>query len=77
MPMFNTLSVSEPRQKPGSDHCAMIMSRTPGNLKRVAPCGAGKFKAGEGEMTQVVRLRRNAAAEAYEERLNSRCVICR
>ncbi len=51
---------------------AALLQEYVGYIERVAPGEAGKLEAGEGETTQAIRRRLNAAATALGKRLEFR-----
>ena len=65
-----SLSVKPARGATGKR--ATLLQEYVGYIERVAPGEAGKLETGEGETTQAIRRRLNAAAEALGKRLEFR-----
>ncbi len=72
MPTFGTLSIGEARARSATGKRAEVLKEYVGYIQRVAPGEAGMLQAGEGETTQAIRRRLNAAAEALGKRLEFR-----
>ena len=72
MPTFSTLPIGEARARSATGKRAALLQEYVGYVQRVAPGEAGKLEAGEGETTQAIRRRLNAAAEALGKRLEFR-----
>ena len=72
MPTFSTLPVAEARARSATGKRAALLQEYVGYIERVAPGEAGKLEAGEGETTQAIRRRLNAASEALGRRLEFR-----
>ena len=64
MPTFSVLLASEARGQSASGKGAELLQEYIGYIQRVAPGQAGVLTAGEGETTQAIRRRLNAAATA-------------
>ena len=64
MPTFSTLPIGEARARSATGKRAALLQEYVGYIERVAPGEAGKLEAGEGETTQAIRRRLNAAATA-------------
>ena len=72
MPTFSTLSVGEARARSATGKRAVLLQEYVGYIERVAPGEAAKLEAGEGETTQAIRRRLNAAATALGKKLDFR-----
>ncbi len=72
MPTFSTLPIGEARARSATGKRAALLQEYVGYIERVAPGEAGKLEAGEGETTQAIRRRLNAAAGALGKRLEFR-----
>ena len=72
MPTFSTLPICEARARSATGKRAALLQEYVGYIERVAPGKAGKLETGEGETTQAIRRRLNAAAEALGKRLEFR-----
>ena len=72
MPTFSTLPIGEARARSATGKRAALLQEYVDYIERVAPDEAGKLEAGEGETTQAIRRRLNAAAEALGKRLEFR-----
>ena len=72
MPAFSTLPIGEARARSATGKRAALLQEYVGYIERVAPGEAGKLEAGEGETTQAIRRRLNAAATALGKRLEFR-----
>ncbi|MXY60409.1 MAG: hypothetical protein F4Y96_08305 [Chloroflexi bacterium] len=72
MPTFSTLPIGEARARSATGKRAALLQEYVGYIERVAPGEAGMLQAGEGETTQAIRRRLNAAAEALGKRLEFR-----
>ncbi len=72
MPTFSTLPIGEARARSATGKRAALLQEYVGYIERVAPGEAGKLEAGEGETTQAIRRRMNAAAAALGRRLEFR-----
>ncbi len=72
MPTFSTLSIGEARARSATGKRAVLLQEYVGYIERVAPGEAGKLEAGEGETTQAIRRRLNAAAEVLGKKLDFR-----
>ena len=72
MPTFSTLPIGEARARSATGKRAALLQEYVGYIERVAPGEAGMLQAGEGETTQAIRRRLNAAAEALGKRLDFR-----
>ena len=72
MPTFSTLPISEARARSATGKRAVLLQEYVGYIERVAPGEAGLLQAGEGETTQAIRRRLNAAAEALGRKLEFR-----
>ena len=71
MPTFSTLPIGEARARSATGKRAALLQEYVGYVERVAPGEAGKLEAGEGETTQAIRRRLNAAATALGKNLES------
>ncbi len=69
MPTFSTLSIGDARARSATGKRAALLREYVGYIERVAPGEAGKLEAGEGESTQAIRRRLNAAATALGKNL--------
>ena len=72
MPTFDIISVGEARSRSASGKRAALIQEYIGYIQRVAPGEAGRLTVSEGETTQAVRRRLNAAAEALGMSLDVR-----
>ena len=72
MPTFSTLPIGEARARSATGKRAALLQEYVGYIERVAPGEAGKLEAGEGETTQAVRRRLDAAATALGKKLEFR-----
>ncbi len=72
MPTFSTLPIGEARARSATGKRAALLQEYVGYVERVSPGEAGKLEAGEGETTQAIRRRLNAAAEALGRKLEFR-----
>ena len=72
MPTFSTIPIGEARARSATGKRAALLQEYVGYIERVAPGEAGKLEAGEGETTQAMRRRLNAAATALGKRLEFR-----
>ena len=72
MPTFSILSVGEARGASASGKHAKLLTEYIGYIQRVGPGQAGCLTLVEGETTQAVRRRLNAAAEAMGTSLDVR-----
>ena len=72
MPTFSTLPIGEARARSATGKRAALLQEYVGYVERVAPGEAGKLEVGEGETTQAIRRRLNAAAEALGKKLEFR-----
>ena len=72
MPTFSTLPIGEARARSATGKRAALLQEYVGYIERVAPGEAGKLEAGEGETTQAIRRRLNAAATALGKKLDFR-----
>ena len=72
MPTFSTLPIGEARARSATGKRAALLQEYVGYIQQVVPGEAGKLEAGEGETTQAIRRRLNAAAEALGKRLEFR-----
>ncbi|MDE2837252.1 MAG: hypothetical protein OXL97_07060 [Chloroflexota bacterium] len=72
MPTFSTLPIGEARARSATGKRAALLQEYVGYIERVAPGEAGKLEAGEGETTQAIRRRLNAAATALGRNLEFR-----
>lgn len=72
MPVFGTLSISGARAQSATGKRAALIEEYIGYIQRVAPGEAGKLEPGEGETTQAIRRRLNAAAQALGKDLHVR-----
>ncbi len=72
MPTFSTLPIGEARARSATGKRAALLQEYVGYIERVAPGEAGKLEAGEGETTQAIRRRLNAAAAALGKNLEFR-----
>ena len=72
MPTFSVLLASEARDQSASGKRTELLQEYIGYIQRVAPGQAGVLTAGEGETTQAIRRRLNAAAEALGTSLDVR-----
>ena len=73
MPTFSILSVGEARGASASGKRAELLTEYIGYIHRVPSGQAGRLTLAEGETTQAIRRRLNAAAEAMGARLD----VCR
>ena len=72
MPTFSVLMASEARHQIGGGKRTELLQEYIGYIQRVPPGEAGVLTVGEGETTQAVRRRLNAAAEALGKSLEVR-----
>ena len=72
MPTFSVLLASEARGQSASSKRTGLLQEYIGYIQRVAPGQAGVLTAGEGETTQAIRRRLNAAAAALATSLDVR-----
>ena len=72
MPTFSTLPIGEARARSATGKRAALLQEYVGYIERVAPGEAGKLETTEGETTQAIRRRLNAAAKALGKRLEFR-----
>ena len=72
MPTFDTIPLNEARANSATGQRAALLQEYMGYIQRVAPGQAGKLEPGEGEMTQAIRRRLAAAAEALGKELQIR-----
>ena len=72
MPTFSTLPIGEARARSATGKRAALLQEYVGYIQQVTAGEAGKLEAGEGETTQAIRRRLNAAAEALGKRLDFR-----
>ena len=72
MPTFGTLSIGEARARSVTGKRAALLQEYAGYIQRIAPGEAGMLEPGEGETTQAIRRRLNAAAEALGSTLETR-----
>ena len=63
MPTFGTISIGEARANSVTGKRAALIQEYVGFIQGVPPGQAGKLEPGQGETTQAVRRRLNAAAE--------------
>ena len=63
MPTFGTVPIGEARANTVMGQRAVLLQEYVGYIQGVPPGQAGKLELGEGETTQAVRRRLNAAAE--------------
>ena len=63
MPTFDTVPIGEARANTVTGQRAALLQEYAGFIQSVPPGQAGKLAPGEGETTQAVRRRLNAAAE--------------
>ena len=63
MPTFGTVPIGEARANTVTGQRAALLQEYVGFIQGVPPGQAGKLAPGEGETTQAVRRRLNAAAE--------------
>ena len=63
MPTFDTVPIGEARANTMTGQRAALLQEYVGFIQGVPPGQAGKLAAGEGETTQAVQRRLNAAAE--------------
>ena len=63
MPIFDTVPIGEARANTVTGQRAALLQEYAGFIQGVPPGQAGKLAPGEGETTQAVRRRLNAAAE--------------
>ena len=71
-PTFSTLPVGEARARSATGKRAALLQEYVSYIQRVALGEAEKLEAGQGETTQAIRLRLNAAAGALGKRLEFR-----
>ena len=72
MPTFDIVSVGEARRSSATGKRAALIQEYIGYIQRVAPGEAGRLTVAEGETTQALRRRLNAAAEALGTSLDVR-----
>ena len=72
MPTFDILPLNEARANSATGQRAALLQEYMGYIQRVGAGQAGKLGPGEGETTQAVRRRLNAAAEALGKELQVR-----
>ena len=72
MPTFSVLLAVEARGQSASGKRTELLQEYIGYIQRVAPGQAGVLTAGEGETTQAIRRRLNAAAAALGTNLDVR-----
>ncbi len=72
MPTFDIISVGEARGASASSKRTELLQEYIGYIQRVGPGEAGKLTLGEGETTQAIRRRLNAAAVALGTNLDIR-----
>ena len=72
MPTFDTVPVGEARANTVTSKRAALLQEYAGFIQGVPPGQAGKLEPGEGETTQAVRRRLNAAAETLGVRVEVR-----
>ncbi|MDE2838671.1 MAG: hypothetical protein OXL97_14385 [Chloroflexota bacterium] len=72
MPTFDIVSVGEARSSSATGKRAALIQEYIGYIQRVAPGEAGRLTVSEGETTQALRRRLNAAAEALGTSLDVR-----
>ncbi len=72
MPTFDIVPVSEARTRSATGKRAALIQEYVGYIQRVAPGEAGRLTVSEGETTQALRRRLNAAAEALGTSLDVR-----
>ena len=72
MPTFSVLLASEARGQSASGKRTELLQEYIGYIQRVAPGQAGMLTAGEGETTQAIRRRLNAAAAVLGTSLDVR-----
>ena len=63
MPTFGIVPIGEARANTVTGKRAALLQEYAGYIQRVPPGQAGKLEPGEGETTQALRRRLNAAAE--------------
>ena len=72
MPMFSVILAREARDQIGGGKRTELLQEYIGYIQRVAPGQAGVLTPGEGETTQAIRRRLNAAAAALGTSLDVR-----
>ena len=72
MPTFDTVPIGEARANTVTGQRAALLQEYVGFIQGVPPGQAGKLEPGEGETTQAVRRRLNAAAETLGVNLEIR-----
>ena len=72
MPTFSVLMASEARDQIGGGKRTELLQEYIGYIQRVPPGEAGVLTVGEGETTQAIRRRLNAAAAALGTSLDVR-----
>ena len=72
IPTFSTLPIGEARARSATGKRAVLLQEYVGYIQRVAPGEAGKLEVGEGETTQAIRRRLNAAATVLGKTLEFR-----
>ncbi len=63
MPIFGTVPIGEARANTVTGQRAPLLQEYAGFIQGVPPGQAGKLEPGEGETTQAIRRRLNAAAD--------------
>ena len=72
MPTFDTLPLNEARANSSTGQRAALLQEYIAYIQRVGAGQAGRLEPGDGETTQAVRRRLNAAAEALGKELQVR-----
>ena len=72
MPTFDTLSRRSAQEQCMPNKRAALLQEYIGYIRRLAPGEAGRLEAGDGETTQAIRRRLNAAAQALGKELHVR-----
>lgn len=72
MPTFDIITIGEARSRSATGKRAELLQEYIGYIQRVAPGEAGRLTVSEGETTQALRRRLNAAAEALGTTLDVR-----
>ena len=72
MPIFGTVPIGEARANTVTGQRAALLQEYTGFIQSVPPGQAGRLEPGEGETTQAVRRRLNAAAETLGKVLEVR-----
>ena len=75
MPMFSTVPIGEARARTITGQRAALLQEYAGFIQDVPSGQAGKLEPGEGETTQAVRRRLNAAAEMLGRSLEVRRTV--